>query len=289
MFLCSICLDPGWFGELVVFRAISFFDTCGDPRWSIESTSCCLEWCWEGRDLWSNVALDDWECRDLWSTIANPRGAVESALCRDFELELPDVDDGRARSLISCRLRECNLADLVLGDPWHLDDPPWWSWCLRSSFCLRWWSNPLALDGSSDREGLTTTDTLDEIVLPESWGRLDEVASLSFLAEPSFSQVDPSDFLLMDGAWRQSSGVWISMESSIESWELISRMESLLWMSTLHLNDIAGNVHDCRCVDENESTPGISAGLLKKKSDHVTPPSCQTWQVEINGFTRNSK
>ena len=55
---------------IVETRSISFPDTCRDPRMSVESPSCCLERCWEGRDLWSTLALDDWEGGDLWSTVA---------------------------------------------------------------------------------------------------------------------------------------------------------------------------------------------------------------------------
>ena len=54
----------------VEVRSISFPDTCKHPGMSVESPSCCLERCWEGRDLWSTLAQDDWEGRDLWSTVA---------------------------------------------------------------------------------------------------------------------------------------------------------------------------------------------------------------------------
>ena len=63
------------------------------------------------------VATDDTRADPGW----DPGWAVESALCLDFELEQPDVDDGRARSLLSCGLGECHLADSALGDPWRLD------------------------------------------------------------------------------------------------------------------------------------------------------------------------
>ena len=313
----NMVLRSSWSGTVEV-KFISFLDPFVDPGWSVESASWHLEWCWEGRDLWLTIALDDCEGRDLWSTVdleewwwdswdsialdethADRGWSIKSAPCLDLELDLTDEDNGRVRSPLSWRLGEWCLADSALGDPWRLDNPQWWSLWLQSSLCRRWWSDPLVLVGPSDREGRTTTNTLDDTVLLDfSWDCLDEVADLSFPAEPSFFRFDPSSFLLTGGAWSPSSGAWSLMESSMESCALFVAATALhfCWqpcqalptlpganhmeilsciMSTHHWDDIVDSYDGCHCNDESASIPGTWVELLVKKIGHLVPPSCE--------------
>ena len=130
MVLRSVCSGTGQV-ELEVFRSISFLDTCGDPAWSVESPLCCLEWCWEDRDLWSTVALND--CWESWDSVA-----LDETCWSRRGLRVSTVP-GLWAETAWCGRRACPLTALV---------PPGWvtsGWLCPRRPMASWWSPMMIL------------------------------------------------------------------------------------------------------------------------------------------------
>ena len=221
MVLRSVCLvDTGLVEGLVVFRAISLLDTCGDPGQAVGSASCCLGWYWEGRD---SIALDD--------TPADPGWAIESALCLDFELKRPDMDDLRA----------------------HHRRYPWRN-CLAAIMATLGWGGWLVLPCWA-----TLRPCRPIRVLLDGWCLKAVIRSVDLygIVHSHKTSSRPLPTCISVWAWwpchEPSNSLVVRLCRS-------HRESLLCTMAARHSNYTAGNVHDCRWIKENECTPGILAG-----------------------------
>ena len=313
----------------------SRLDTYDDPDLTL-STLSRLSWCWDpdldlqsGDDLkwwrwWWGAELEGQTSVALPEARPDPRASVGS-VCLALELDSPE-DVGRVCSPLIRRLEEW----LDLGESWRLSDP--WPRLPWSPLRDLWCSDPLVPEGigpPSDLD-LPTTETLRERVFFLSRDledrsadsasiALDEVSrdlegqladsapvALDEVADSALFFVldDPSSLRLVGGAWIPSSGVWISMESSISwlffaalaavpalhlriCWAAFSNVSHALGNQSLHTSQGASCVQSVnptlrrhcngsvyRSVFCSASNRETSLAVPWKMTYHVTPPSC---------------